>query len=141
MLTVYTPISHNPDWYWEELAKRVGLESASGGYEDAFLDPLYSMADKQLQACRIAGGRFWELLFNMQKLMEALPHRSVYLLQHLSRLAGQEEISVHGTSRLTLCVPAICEAVGGAVWVLDGLRSRTWATSSRPSWRRRSCLG
>ena len=57
--TEYIPMGHRPDWYWEEIMKRRGIDPASkpsSGYEDFWLDQLIGQAQIRLPGVQFTVG-------------------------------------------------------------------------------------
>eukprot|EP00438_Fugacium_kawagutii_P025644 Skav209575 [mRNA] locus=scaffold281:214280:215743:+ [translate_table: standard] len=115
--TVYVPMDHRPDWYWEEIMKRRGITSKPpSGYADFWLDQLISEAQNQLQGCAVHGGRYWEVTVLTPKLFQALRGGSrPGFLRRLSILTGStDELYLRrpedlpGLMRMSACFPSVC---------------------------------
>ena len=117
--TEYVPMGHQPDWYWEEIMKRRGIDPASkpnSGYEDFWLDQLVGQAQIQAAGCSVHGGRYWEIIVDFRRLFDLMVRGTRFtLLRLLSlRLAQTEShFQTHedlpGMLRLSVCMPFSCD--------------------------------
>ena len=114
--TVYIPLGHQPDWYWEEVMKRRGLDSRPvSGYEDLWLDQLLGEAQMQVLGCGVHSGRYWEMTLDIPKLFQLMVMGSKHILLrllsiHIAKI--EDHLQTHedlpDIMRLSICAPSSC---------------------------------
>ncbi|CAL1147100.1 unnamed protein product [Cladocopium goreaui] len=117
--TVYIPMDHQPDWYWEEVMRRRGIQLTSkpvSGYEDLWLDQLLGEAQMQVLGCGVHSGRYWEMSVDIRKLFRLMVKGSTFtLLRLLSRHIANTEDHLETPEdlpdimRLSVCTPFSCD--------------------------------
>lgn len=115
-MSVYTPVKHRPEWYWKEVFERRGIEApGSSGYEDAWLDILFSHAQNEVLGCQVHSGRYWEMVLNIRELFDVThTWARPSLMTHVASAFNMEVPSARDqlpyVLRLCLCTPGICDA-------------------------------
>lgn len=114
--TLYIPVDHRPNWYWQEVSKRRGGLEPVSGYEDLWLDRLFAEAQIQILGCSVHGGRYWEVVLDLPRLFQIIRRaaRPIFL-RLLSRLLVRTDDELNSMDdlpdvmRLSVCAPQVCD--------------------------------